>query len=101
METQLANQNPRRASALTAIVIAILFLIPFASAPAQTQQLDYLLVGGNPKTVADKATYEHPEILSVGMEYIFINGTLAVNDGKYTGVLAGKALRHKPVTSDK
>ncbi len=59
------------------------------------------VIAFDPKTVADKATYEHPEILSVGMEYIFINGTLAVNDGKYTGVLAGKALRHNPVTSDK
>lgn len=49
----------------------------------------------DPTTVADKATYEHPQVLSVGMQYIFINGTLAVNDGKYTGVLAGIALRHK------
>jgi N-acyl-D-amino-acid deacylase len=47
-----------------------------------------------PATVSDKATYEHPEILSTGMEYVFVNGTLAVNDGKYTGALAGRALRH-------
>jgi N-acyl-D-amino-acid deacylase len=54
------------------------------------------VIAFDPATVADKATYEHPEILSVGMQYIFINGTLAVNGGKYTGVLAGKALRHVP-----
>lgn len=54
------------------------------------------VIAFDPKTVADKATYEHPQILSVGMEYIFINGELAVNDGNYTGVLAGRALRHTP-----
>ncbi len=53
------------------------------------------VIAFDPATVADKATYEHPEVLSVGMQYIFINGTLVVNDGKYTGVLAGRALRHK------
>jgi N-acyl-D-amino-acid deacylase len=54
------------------------------------------VIAFDPATVADKATYEHPQVLSVGMQYIFINGALAVNDGKYTGVLAGKALRHTP-----
>lgn len=58
------------------------------------------VIAFDPKTVADKATYEHPQILSVGMEYIFINGTLAVNDGTYTGVLAGRALHHTPAMSD-
>lgn len=52
------------------------------------------VIAFDPKTVSDKATYQEPEILSTGMEYIFVNGTLAVNDGKYTGALAGRALRH-------
>jgi N-acyl-D-amino-acid deacylase len=59
------------------------------------------VIAFDPATVADKATYEHPTTLSVGMQYIFINGTLVVNDGKYTGILAGRALRHKAVGSDK
>ena len=54
------------------------------------------VIAFNPKTVADKATYEHPEVLSVGMQYVFINGKLAVNDGNYTGALAGRTLRHQP-----
>ena len=57
------------------------------------------VIAFDPTTVADKATYEHPQILSVGMQYIFINGMLAVNDGKYTGALAGRALHHKPAAS--
>ncbi|MGC1105569.1 MAG: amidohydrolase family protein [Candidatus Acidiferrales bacterium] len=59
------------------------------------------VIAFDPATVADKATYEHPEVLSTGMQYVFINGMLAVNDGKYTGVLAGKALRHVAATSNR
>jgi N-acyl-D-aspartate/D-glutamate deacylase len=59
------------------------------------------VIAFDPATIADKATYEHPEVLSVGMQYVFISGTLVVNDGKYTGVLAGRALRHKPPATTK
>lgn len=45
------------------------------------------------KTVAERATYEQPEVLSVGMKYVIVNGKLAVEDGKYTGALAGQPLR--------
>ena len=45
------------------------------------------------KTVADRATYEQPEVLAVGMRYVIVNGKFAVEDGKYTGTLAGRPLR--------
>lgn len=45
------------------------------------------------KTVADRATYEQPELLSVGMKYVIVNGRVAVDNGTYTGALAGRALR--------
>ncbi len=45
------------------------------------------------KTVNERATYEQPEVLSVGMKYVIVNGKLAVEDGKYTGALAGQPLR--------
>jgi N-acyl-D-amino-acid deacylase len=45
------------------------------------------------KAVAETATYEQPEKLAAGMKYVLVNGKLAVEDGKYTGVLAGRALR--------
>jgi N-acyl-D-aspartate/D-glutamate deacylase len=44
-------------------------------------------------TVADRATYREPTLLATGMRYVFVNGTLAVNQGSFTGVLAGRALR--------
>jgi N-acyl-D-amino-acid deacylase len=45
------------------------------------------------KMVADRATYEQPELLSVGMKFVIVNGKIVVEDGAYTGALAGRALR--------
>lgn len=46
-------------------------------------------------TVADRATYREPTLLATGMKYVVVNGTLAIADGKYTGALAGRALRRQ------
>jgi N-acyl-D-amino-acid deacylase len=48
----------------------------------------------DPAAVADRATYEHPDVLAAGMKYVIVNGKIAVEDGKYTGIFAGRALRH-------
>jgi N-acyl-D-aspartate/D-glutamate deacylase len=45
------------------------------------------------KDFADRATYEQPELLATGMQYVIVNGKLAVDNGTYTGILAGRALR--------
>jgi N-acyl-D-aspartate/D-glutamate deacylase len=37
----------------------------------------------------DKSTYEHPDLYSEGMKYVLVNGQVAVENGKYTGALAG------------
>ena len=46
----------------------------------------------DPKTVADKATYEEPTLLAVGMKYVLVNGRIAVDEGRYTGELSGRIL---------
>ena len=43
-------------------------------------------------TVADRATYEQPELLAVGMRYVLVNGRVVVEEGRYNGALAGRAL---------
>lgn len=48
----------------------------------------------DPKTVADRATYEQPTLLATGMRYVFVNGTPAIDGGTYTGALAGRVIRH-------
>ncbi|HEX7722074.1 MAG TPA: D-aminoacylase [Pyrinomonadaceae bacterium] len=47
----------------------------------------------DPKTVSDRSTYEQPELPAAGMKFVIVNGKIAVEDGKYTGALAGRALR--------
>jgi N-acyl-D-aspartate/D-glutamate deacylase len=51
------------------------------------------VIAFDPATAADQSTYEHPQQLAIGMKYVLINGKLAVDQGKYTGALAGRALR--------
>lgn len=43
--------------------------------------------------VAERATYEAPELLAEGMQYVIVNGQVAVSDGKLTGVRAGRGVR--------
>jgi N-acyl-D-amino-acid deacylase len=47
----------------------------------------------DPETVHDLATYDSPNHLSEGMEYVLINGTPVIENGKMTGALPGKVLR--------
>lgn len=47
----------------------------------------------DPKTIADRATYEQPELLAAGMRFVIVNGRVAVENGAFTGVLAGRSLR--------
>ena len=47
----------------------------------------------DPKTIIDKATYSDPNQMSVGVDYVFVNGQLEFEGGKLTGVTAGRALR--------
>jgi N-acyl-D-amino-acid deacylase len=43
--------------------------------------------------VEDKATFMEPQQAPAGIEYVVLNGRVAVRRGEYTGVLAGKVLR--------
>lgn len=47
----------------------------------------------DPDTVHDVATFESPNHLSVGMEWVLVNGTPVIAQGKMTGALPGKVLR--------
>ena len=48
----------------------------------------------DPTTIRDTATYEHPQVLATGVRYLFVNGKLAVENGRRTNVLAGRVLTH-------
>lgn len=46
----------------------------------------------DPAQYAPRADYIHPRELSVGVRKLFVNGQLAVDDSRTTGVTAGRAL---------
>ena len=47
----------------------------------------------DPATIRDLATYDKPNQLSQGMEYVLVNGVPVIANGKMTGALPGKVLR--------
>jgi dihydroorotase/N-acyl-D-amino-acid deacylase len=47
----------------------------------------------DPATVRDVATFDNPNQLSEGMEYVLVNGVPVIERGKMTGALPGKVLR--------
>jgi N-acyl-D-amino-acid deacylase len=46
----------------------------------------------DPNTIADRATYENPHQLAVGVNDVFVNGVQVLKDGEHTGAKPGKAL---------
>jgi len=51
------------------------------------------LVIFDPATVHDRATFDNPNQLSEGMDYVLVNGVPVIDLGKMTGALPGKVLR--------
>ena len=47
----------------------------------------------DPATIHDRATFESPNQLSEGMEYVLVNGVPVIDGGKMTGALPGRVLR--------
>ena len=52
------------------------------------------IVAFHPDKVTDTATFENPHQYSKGIEWVLVNGQIAIENGKFTGKLAGKPLRH-------
>jgi N-acyl-D-amino-acid deacylase len=47
----------------------------------------------DPERIADKATFENPNQLSVGMEHVLVNGVEVISQGAATNALPGRVLR--------
>lgn len=47
----------------------------------------------DPQTITDRATFENPNQLSEGMQYVLVNGVPVIDAGKATNALPGKVLR--------
>jgi N-acyl-D-aspartate/D-glutamate deacylase len=79
------------------------FVSQSASLPARTFGLSQrgLLVDGffadivvfSEAEFRDLSTYESPTTLATGVKYVLVNGQIAVDNGVFTGKMAGKVLR--------
>lgn len=47
----------------------------------------------DPERITDRATFEDPNQLSIGMSYVLVNGVPVIADGKATNALPGMVLR--------
>jgi dihydroorotase/N-acyl-D-amino-acid deacylase len=47
----------------------------------------------DPATIADRATFEQPKQLSVGVRDVWVNGVQVLRDGAHTGAKPGRAVR--------
>jgi dihydroorotase/N-acyl-D-amino-acid deacylase len=47
----------------------------------------------DPATIADRATFEEPRQLSVGVRHVWVNGVPVLQDGRHTGATPGRAVR--------
>ena len=47
----------------------------------------------DPEKLTDRATFQNPNQLSVGMDWVLVNGVPVIADGKMTNALPGKVLR--------
>lgn len=46
----------------------------------------------DPKTIRDVATFEQPKLFSAGIQYVLVNGKMALDNGKLTDALRGRVL---------
>jgi N-acyl-D-amino-acid deacylase len=51
------------------------------------------LVVFDPDTIADRATYEQPHQYSLGIDYVFVDGSLVLDHGHVTDARPGKVIR--------
>ena len=55
----------------------------------------------DPEKVRDVATFDEPNRLSEGMDFVLVNGIPVIEDGEMTGALPGKVLRGAGFANEK
>jgi len=51
------------------------------------------IVAFDPKTIADRSTYEQPHQYATGVRHVWVNGTQVLRDGVHTGRTPGRVVR--------
>ncbi len=47
----------------------------------------------DPDSIQDHATFEAPHQLTTGMQYVFVNGRMVLDEGRHTGAMPGRVVR--------
>ena len=47
----------------------------------------------DPKTIADRSTYEKPHQYATGVRHVWVNGGQVLKDGEHTGQKPGRVVR--------
>jgi N-acyl-D-amino-acid deacylase len=47
----------------------------------------------DPATIADHATFDHPQQFATGIRDVFVNGTQVLKNGEHTGAMPGQVVR--------
>ena len=63
-----------------------------AAARTTNAQFDLILIF-DPETIDDRASYARPWATASGIRWVLVNGRVAVDHGRLTGVRAGRVLR--------
>ena len=53
----------------------------------------------NPETITDRATFQNPHQYPDGIEYVIVNGKIAVRERRHTGALAGRVIIPREVSA--
>ncbi|MGH6781658.1 MAG: N-acyl-D-amino-acid deacylase family protein, partial [Sphingomonadaceae bacterium] len=61
----------------------------------QDARADLVLL--DPAEVADRSTIRNPELLSVGIHKVWVNGVVVLEDGKATGAFPGQVVRRQSI----
>ncbi len=69
------------------------FNLPDRGLIMENKYADILVFDEN--TIQDMSVYDQPHQFSKGMDYVIVNGTVVLEDGKHKGLRTGRALRSR------
>ena len=84
---------PEMITHLTARPAKRLGIFPHRGLIAEGSAADVVLF--DPETIKDMSTYEQPRIVAQGIRWVVVNGHIALQEGKLTGLRGGRTVRRR------
>ena len=84
---------PEMITHLTSRPAKRLGIFPHRGLIAEGSAADVVLF--DPETIKDMSTYEQPRNVAQGIRWVLVNGQIAMQEGKLTGVRGGRTVRRR------